>query len=54
MLLKSAINPFDSQEAKPYKNDGEIKAMTDLILAFQNNNMADFERIFQVIFFVSG
>ncbi|KAJ8982947.1 hypothetical protein NQ317_005263 [Molorchus minor] len=47
MLLKSAINPFDSQEAKPYKNDSEIKAMTDLISAFQNNNMKDFERIFQ-------
>ncbi|KAJ8960472.1 hypothetical protein NQ318_013756 [Aromia moschata] len=47
MLLKSAINPFDSQEAKPYKNDSEVKAMTDLISAFQNNNMKDFERIFQ-------
>ncbi|KAJ8938101.1 hypothetical protein NQ314_011613 [Rhamnusium bicolor] len=47
MLLKSAINPFDSQEAKPYKNDPEVKAMTDLISAFQNNNMKDFERIFQ-------
>ncbi|CAG9818328.1 unnamed protein product [Phaedon cochleariae] len=48
MLLKSAINPFDSQEAKPYKNEPEIKAMIDLILAFQNNNMKDFENIFQV------
>ncbi|CAH1155129.1 unnamed protein product [Phaedon cochleariae] len=47
MLLKSAINPFDSQEAKPYKNEPEIKAMIDLILAFQNNNMKDFENIFQ-------
>ena len=24
MLMKSGINPFDSQEAKPYKNDPEI------------------------------
>lgn len=48
MLLKSAINPFDSPEAKPYKNEEEIKAMTDLIAAFQNNNMNDFERIFKV------
>ncbi|XP_018576783.1 COP9 signalosome complex subunit 2-like [Anoplophora glabripennis] len=47
MLLKSAINPFDSQEAKPYKNDSEIKAMTDLISAFQNNDMQGFEKIFQ-------
>ena len=28
MLSKSNINPFDSQEAKPYKNDPEIIAMT--------------------------
>lgn len=48
MLLKSAINPFDSQEAKPYKNDAEVKAMRDLISAFQNNNMNAFEQIFQV------
>ncbi|CAH1165672.1 unnamed protein product [Phyllotreta striolata] len=47
MLLKSAINPFDSQEAKPYKSETEIKAMTDLISAFQNNNMKEFECIFQ-------
>ncbi|KAL3277406.1 hypothetical protein HHI36_012755 [Cryptolaemus montrouzieri] len=47
MLTKSVINPFDSQEAKPYKNDPEIKAMTNLISAFQNNNMEEFERIFQ-------
>lgn len=30
MLSKSNINPFDSQEAKPYKNDPEIIAMTRL------------------------
>lgn len=50
MLQKSAINPFDSQEAKPYKNEAEIKVMTDLIAAFQNNNMKEFEHIFQVGF----
>ncbi|XP_028148013.1 COP9 signalosome complex subunit 2 [Diabrotica virgifera virgifera] len=47
MLLVSAINPFDSQEAKPYKNDAEVKAMTQLISAFQNNNIKEFETIFQ-------
>ena len=31
MLMKSDINPFDSQEAKPYKNDPEILAMTNLV-----------------------
>ena len=32
MLSKSNINPLDSQEAKPYKNDPEIIAMTRLRL----------------------
>ena len=35
MLMKSGINPFDSQEAKPYKNDSEILAMTNLVSAYQ-------------------
>ena len=29
--MKSGINPFDSQETKPYKNDPEILAMTNLV-----------------------
>ena len=37
MLMKSGINPFDSQEAKPYKNDPEILAMTNLVSAYQVN-----------------
>jgi len=45
MLMKSDINPFDSQEAKPYKNDREILAMTNLVSAYQNNDINDFERI---------
>ena len=32
--MKSGINPFDSQEAKPYKNDPEILAMTNLVSAY--------------------
>lgn len=47
MLMKSSINPFDSQEAKPYKTDPEIEAMTNLIHAYQDTNMLEFERIFQ-------
>ncbi len=31
MLMKSDINPFDSQETKPYKNHAEILAMTNLV-----------------------
>ncbi len=45
MLMKSGINPFDSQEAKPYKNDPEILAMTNLVSAYQNNDINDFEKI---------
>lgn len=45
MLMKSDINPFDSQEAKPYKNDPEILAMTNLVNAYQNNDINEFEKI---------
>lgn len=44
-LMKSGINPFDSQEAKPYKNDPEILAMTNLVNAYQNNDINEFEHI---------
>lgn len=45
MLMKSGINPFDSQEAKPYKNDPEILAMTNLVMSYQNNDINEFEKI---------
>jgi len=45
MLMKSGINPFDSQEAKPYKNDPEILAMTNLVVSYQNNDINQFELI---------
>lgn len=44
-LMKSGINPFDSQEAKPYKNDPEILAMTNLVMSYQNNDINEFENI---------
>lgn len=47
MLMKSGINPFDSQETKPYKNDSEILAMTNLVSAYQNNDIDEFEKILQ-------
>lgn len=43
--MKSGINPFDSQEAKPYKNDPEILAMTNLVMSYQNNDIIEFETI---------
>jgi COP9 signalosome complex subunit 2 len=45
MLHASAINPFDSQEARPYRDDPEIVAMTNLVQAFHNNEIQSFERI---------
>jgi len=45
MLMGSEINPFDSQETKPYKNDVEIVAMTDLVGAYQRREVQEAERI---------
>ncbi|OAY72989.1 COP9 signalosome complex subunit 2 [Ananas comosus] len=45
MLMESEVNPFDGQEAKPYKNDPEILAMTNLIAAYQKNEILEFEKI---------
>ncbi|AQK89246.1 COP9 signalosome complex subunit 2 [Zea mays] len=45
MLMESEVNPFDGQEAKPYKNDSEILAMTNLIAAYQKNDIMEFEKI---------
>lgn len=45
MLMGSDINPFDSQETKPYKNDPQIVAMTDLVGAYQRREVHEAERI---------
>jgi COP9 signalosome complex subunit 2 len=45
MLHASSINPFDSQEARPYRDDPEIVAMTNLVQAFHNNEIQTFEKI---------
>lgn len=45
MLMGSDINPFDSQETKPYKNDPEITAMTDLVGAYQRREVHEAEKI---------
>ncbi|RKP35441.1 PCI domain-containing protein [Dimargaris cristalligena] len=47
MLSESSIDPFESPETKPYKNDPEIMTMTNLIMAYQKQEIAEFERIFQ-------
>lgn len=45
MLMKSDINPFHSQETKPYKNDPRISAMTDLVDAFQRDDIHAYEAV---------
>ncbi|XP_058198573.1 COP9 signalosome complex subunit 2-like, partial [Rhododendron vialii] len=45
MLMESEVTPFDNQQAKPYKNDREVLAMTNLIAAYQQNEALEFERI---------
>lgn len=45
MLMKSDINPFDSQETKPYKNDPRISGMTDLVDAYQRDDIHQYEKI---------
>lgn len=45
MLMGSTINPFDSQETKPYKNDPRISAMTDLVDAYQRDDIHRYEDI---------
>lgn len=45
MLMESSVDPFDAQEAKPYKSDGEVLAMTNLVNAYQENNIKEFEKI---------
>ena len=45
MLMQSDVNPFDAQEAKPYKNHPEVVAMTSLVVAYQRNEIAEFERV---------
>ncbi|KAJ3715429.1 hypothetical protein C8R42DRAFT_680874 [Lentinula raphanica] len=40
------VNPFDSQETlKPYKNEPEFKAMTDLVDAYQRREVHSAEKI---------
>ncbi len=45
MLMKSDINPFESQETKPYKNDPRISAMTDLVDAYQRDDIHQYESV---------
>lgn len=45
--MGSDINPFDSQETKPYRNDPRIAAMTELVDAYQRDDIHRYESILQ-------
>jgi len=45
LLSSRDINPFDANEAKPYKTHSEIVAMTELVAAYHNNNIKSFEKV---------
>lgn len=45
--MKSDINPFESQETKPYQNDPRISGMTDLVDAYQRDEISRYETILQ-------
>jgi COP9 signalosome complex subunit 2 len=45
MLVESEINPFDSQETKPYQGDPQIIVLTSLVNAFQQKDIKRFEKI---------
>lgn len=45
MLMKTEINPFESQETKPYKTDPRIEAMTELVDAYQRKEIHRYESI---------
>lgn len=45
MLRRVGINPLDSQEAKPYRNDPEVTAMTSLVAAYHANDIHSFEQL---------
>ncbi|KAI0125424.1 COP9 signalosome complex subunit 2 [Xylariales sp. AK1849] len=47
MLMKSDINPFDSQETKPYRSDPRIAAMTELVDAYQRDDMHEYTKVMQ-------
>mmetsp|Transcript_29972 Transcript_29972/g.73782 ORF Transcript_29972/g.73782 Transcript_29972/m.73782 type:complete len:444 (+) Transcript_29972:46-1377(+) len=45
MLSMEEANIFEAPEVKPYKQDPEITAMNDLMMAYQRNEIGNFERI---------
>lgn len=45
MLSESGINPFESQETKPYKQDPNVMVMMHLVEAFQRSDVEEFNKL---------
>ena len=45
MLMESNVNPFDAQEARPFRTDPEVVAITSLVAAYQRNDIERFEEL---------
>ena len=45
--MQSDVDPFGSQEAKSFQTNEEVKAMTDLVQAYQANDIASFESLLE-------
>lgn len=43
MMMESDVDPFNSQEARPYRSDPGVAAMTNLVQAYQACDIAMFE-----------
>ena len=44
MMMESSVDPFDSQEARPYRSDPAVSAMTSLVEAYQASEIHGFEK----------
>jgi uncharacterized membrane protein YgcG len=44
MLMRSTIDPLDSQEARPYKDDPAIVAMTNMVKAYDKEDILGYEQ----------
>ena len=45
MLMESEVNPFDAQEARPFRTDPEVVAVMSLVSAYQRNSISEFEAL---------
>ena len=46
MLLRSGVDPFEAQEARPFRADPAVRGTTELVRAFHASDALEFERIF--------